>query len=90
METIESLQNPDVMQINGLKYQVLKHFELWYDDIKEEMNMCIELTKSDDPQISACVRLIYVKERPSQVTLHKYDAAKDRYLPTQLNSLNFE
>jgi len=79
------LQNPDIVIVNGEKYQVLAHKELFYDKIKLEMDMCIELTSATNPQISAAARLIYVRERPSDVKFYVYDENVDRFLESKLD-----
>ena len=87
MKTITDLQSSDVLEINGASYQVLKHFELWYDDSKKEMDMCVSLVPVDNPQMSATHRLIYVRERAEQRSFRKYDAKTDRFLEVTLESI---
>lgn len=89
MKSLEDLRNPDVITINGEQFQVLKHFELFFDDLKKELSMCVELTKCDSKNISSDVRLVYIKGHSDTVKLLKYDSKTDRFLESELNSLEF-
>jgi len=87
MEQISKLENPTVISINGENYIVLKQKELFFDDIKKTMDMCVELVKESEPNLSPMFRLIYVRENLDRVKFYGYDAKIDRFIERNLESL---
>ncbi len=68
MKSIIELKNPDIIEINNEKYQVLKHTTHWYHTDKHALEMIIELVKLGSKSISATHCLCYFREKPQEIS----------------------
>lgn len=66
MKSIKELKNPDIIEINGEKFQVINNTSFWYHQDKDELEMVVELVKVGENQINPDYRLIYIYERPDE------------------------
>ncbi|MFC2142951.1 hypothetical protein ACFLQN_00970 [Candidatus Aenigmatarchaeota archaeon] len=67
MKSIKELKNPDIVEINGDKFQVINNTSLWYHTDKKELEMVVELVKVGEKSLSPKYRLTYIYERPDEV-----------------------
>ncbi|MBI4438578.1 hypothetical protein HY640_01455 [Candidatus Woesearchaeota archaeon] len=81
---IRELQNPDVIEVNGEKFQVIDNISLWYHPDKKELEMAIELAKVGDRQLSPKYRLAYVYERPEKMRFFVLDTASKVFREQEL------
>lgn len=74
MKTAANLKNPDVVEINGEKYQVLEGVRpnsLLYHKDKDDMEWGVDLVKLGSKSITAAYQLRYFSKQPDEVKFFK-------------------
>ena len=66
MKSIKELKNPDVIELNGEKFQVINNTSLWYHTDRNELEMVVELVKVGEKQMTPNYRLNYIYELPDE------------------------
>ncbi|PIN81879.1 hypothetical protein COV11_00805 [Candidatus Woesearchaeota archaeon CG10_big_fil_rev_8_21_14_0_10_30_7] len=72
MKSIKELKNPDIIKVNGEKFQVIENTSIWYHTDKDEIEMVVELVKVGEKIITPTHRLHYVYEKPDDVKKWKF------------------
>jgi len=67
MKPIEELKNPDIVTINGEKFQVIENTSVWYHTDRDELEMEVGLVKVGEKSITPTHRLHYIYEKPDDV-----------------------
>ena len=89
MKSIKGLKNPDFVEINGEKFQVIKNTSLWYHAGREELEMVVELIKAGEKQMSPSYRLTYIYERPDVRRFFIFDKASEEFKEQRIISVKF-
>jgi len=89
MKSIKELKNPDIITINGEKFQVINNTSIWYHTGKEELEMVVELVKVGEKQTTPNYRLTYISERPSERKFFVFDKNSQEFKEQKLNSVGF-
>ena len=89
MKSIKELKNPDVIKINGERFQVINNTSLWYHLDKEELEMVVELVKVGEIQITPSYRLTYIYERPDERKFFAFDKTSKEFKEQKLKSVKF-
>ena len=85
MKSIKELKNPDIVTINGDKYQVINNTSLWHHGDRDETEMVIELVKTGEGVTTPNYRLTYILEKPSAMKFFVYE--KDGFEERKLESI---
>lgn len=67
MKSIKELRNPDIIEINGEKYQVVEHSDGLYNSKKDDLGMIIGLVKVGEKTLSPRYYLEYLSKNPKKV-----------------------
>jgi len=89
MKSIKELKNPDIIEINGEKFQVINNTSLWYHTGTEELEMVVELVKVGEKQMTPNYRLTYIYERPADWKFFAFDKNSQEFKEQKLNSVKF-
>lgn len=89
MKSIRDLKNPDIVEINREKYQVINNTSLWYDNDKKQLEMTVELVKVGTREITPKYRLIYIYEKPEEIKFFVFSDKIDTWAEVHINELNF-
>lgn len=89
MKSIKELKNPDIVEINGEKFQVVNNTSLWYHKDKEELEMVVELIKVGEEQMTPNYRLTYIYEKSDERKFFVFDKEKDDWKEIELKSVLF-
>jgi len=89
MKSIKELKNPDIVEINGEKFQVINNTSLWYHTDKKELEMVIELIKVGERQIAPNYRLTYIYERPDKMKFFTFDKISKEWKEQEIKSITF-
>lgn len=89
MKTLKALRNPDIIEINGEKFQVIENDSGNYDSKKDELGMVISLVKIGEKQMSPTNYLEYIYERPNEMKFFVYDKKKNKSQEQKIDSINF-
>jgi hypothetical protein len=76
---IKELKNPDVIQINGTKFQVVKNASLFFNAAKQELEMAVDLVKMGENVFSTNFRLTYTYERPDAVKFFEFNKKSNHW-----------
>jgi hypothetical protein len=76
---IKELKNPDIIQINGTKFQVVRNTSLYFNAAKQELEMAVELTKMGDKVMTPDFRLTYTYERPDAVKFFEFNKKSNHW-----------
>ncbi|MBW2970506.1 hypothetical protein KY319_05270 [Candidatus Woesearchaeota archaeon] len=88
MKSIKELKNPDFIEINGEKFQVINNTSLLYHTDKNELEMVVELIKVGEKQMTPNYRLTYIYERPDERKFFVFDA--NRWKEMEIKSIAYE
>ena len=89
MKPIKELKNPDIVEINGEKFQVINNTSLWYHTDKEELEMVVELVKVGEKLMTPNYRLTYIYERPDERKFFAFDKTSKEFREQKLDSVKF-
>jgi len=89
MKSIKELKHPDIVKVNGKKFQVIYNTSLWYDSEKRELEMAVELIKIGEKGLTPTYRLTYVYEYPKEIKFFSYDKKTEEFKEQKLNSIKF-
>ena len=89
MKSIKELKNPDIIEINGEKFQVINNTSLWYHTDKNELEMVVELVKIREKQMTSNYRLTYIYERPDERKFFAFDKISKEFKEQKLKSVKF-
>ena len=67
MKTIKELKNPDVITVNGKKFQVIENITSWYYVDKDELEMAVELVEFGTKSITPNHRLTYFEKNLEKI-----------------------
>jgi hypothetical protein len=76
---IKELKNPDMIQINGAKFQVAANKSLFFNTAKQELEMAVELVKVGDKVTTPDFRLTYTYERPDVVKFFEFNKKSNHW-----------
>lgn len=88
MRSIKELKNPDVIIINGGKFQVIQNTSLWYHKDKG-LEMVVELVKVGESHMTPDYRLTYFYENPDEKKFFVFDKASKEFKEQRLRSVDF-
>lgn len=74
MKSIKKLKNPDVITLNGEKFQVIENTSVWYHTDRDELEMRIRLFKVGEKNMTPTHSLHYIYEKPEEENLWKFFA----------------
>ena len=74
MKSIKELKNPNIITINGEKFQVIENMSVWYHTNKDELEMGVGLVKVGEKSMTPTHSLHYIYEKPDDVKLWKFFA----------------
>lgn len=92
MKSIKELKNPEVITINGEKFQVIDNSSVWYHTDRNELEMGVGLVKVGEKSMTPTHSLSYIYEKPDEVRLWKffvYNKDKKEMEEVNLDSHNF-
>jgi len=92
MKSIKELKNPDIVTINGEKFQVIENTSVWHHTDKNELEMGVRLVKVGEKSMTPTHRLHYIYEKPDEVKLWKlftYNKDSKEMKEINLDSHNF-
>lgn len=72
MKSIKELKNPDIVKINGEKFQVIENTSAWYYADKDELEMGVRLVKVGEKSMAPTHSLHYLYENPDDAKLWKF------------------
>ena len=84
MKKLIDLKNPDIIEINGDKFQVLVNTTSWYNFDTGEMEMVIELIKVGEKNLLYTHMLFYFEENDLKRRRFFEILHKKRNLPKEL------
>lgn len=87
MKPIRELKNPDIINVNGEKYQVINNTSLFYHADKHELEMVVELVKVGEKKTTPAYRLTYIDERSNSMHFFIFDKKAKAYKEQKINSL---
>lgn len=87
MKAMNSLKNPDVVTINGEKFQVIENTSLFYNKENSELEMVVELVKIGENHITPNYRLVYIHENPEKVKFFRFDIKSEHWEEKTINSI---
>ena len=74
MKSVKELKNPDIVTINGEKFQVIENTSVWYHTDKEVLEMGVGLVNVGEKSMTPTHSLHYIYEKPDDVKLWKFFA----------------
>ncbi len=89
MKSIKELKNPDIVEINGEKFQVINNTSLWYHTDEKELEMVVELVKVGEKRITPNYRLTYIYERPNEMKFFTLDNDSKKWKKQEIKSITF-
>ncbi|HLF53911.1 MAG TPA: hypothetical protein VI544_01915 [Candidatus Nanoarchaeia archaeon] len=87
MRSIKELKNPDIIKINGYKFQVIKNTSLLYHTDKDKLGMVVELVKVGDKVTTPTDRLTYFNENPKEIKFFHFDNRIKKFKEVKLDSI---
>lgn len=90
MISIKELKNPDIIEVNGEKFQVINNTSLWYHIDKQELEMVVELVKVGQEQMTPNFRLTYIYERPEDMKFFVFNKTSKEFKEQTLKSVKFK
>ncbi len=87
MISIKELKNPDIIEINGVKFQVIENTSLWYHTERKELEMVIELVRVGENRMTPSYRLTYFDEKSDRMKFLRFDINKDVWVVEKLISI---
>lgn len=88
MKSIKELKNPDFIEINGEKFQVINNTSLKYHTDKDELEMVVELVKVGENQINPDYRLTYIYEQPDKKKFFVFDKISKSWKERKIKEVN--
>lgn len=74
MKTMRQLKNPDIIEVNGEKFQVVDNTSEWYHTDTNELEMGVGLVKVGGKSLTLTHSLNYIYEKPKEKKLWKFFA----------------
>lgn len=84
---IKDLRNPDIIEVNGEKFQVIENTSLFYDTKKKHLEMMVGLVKKGGKNLQPTHRLVYINENPKDVRFFFFD--KGEWAETKIKAVKF-
>lgn len=88
MISIKSLKNPDVIEINGEKFQVINNTSSWYHKETGKLEMALELVKAGEEKLTPTYQLRYYDDDQKTMKFFWRDQASGEWKQARLKSLN--
>ncbi|HLD07118.1 MAG TPA: hypothetical protein VJC16_06345 [Candidatus Nanoarchaeia archaeon] len=76
MKLMRGLRNPDIVTVNGQRFQVIENTGLFYDTKRKELEMAVTLVRLGENRLAPRYRLVYIHERPERVRFFVWDKKK--------------
>jgi hypothetical protein len=89
MKSITKLKNPDIIEINNEKFQVIENTSLWYDFDKKEMEYSVGLVKLGSKKITPGYWIKYIDERPKIWKFFVVDKKTKKFKEQKVKSFMF-
>ncbi|MBI2583190.1 MAG: hypothetical protein HYW25_00855 [Candidatus Aenigmarchaeota archaeon] len=89
MKSIKELKNPDIIEINGQKFQVVENTSVHYDTKKKELVMALYLVREGERKITPKYRLEYFHDRPDEIRFFIFDENSKNWKEEKIESVNF-
>jgi len=67
MKLMRELRNPDIITVNGQRFQIMENTGLFYDTKRKELEMEVALVKLGEKRLTPRYRLVYIHERPDRI-----------------------
>ncbi len=87
MKSIKELKNPDIIQVNGEKYQVTNQSPNWYHVDKKELEVGIGLVKIGEKVLAPNYSLSYMNNKPNELKFYKWDKNTKSNIEIRIKSL---
>ncbi len=74
MKSVTELKNPDIIEINGGKYQVLEGtmpHSLWYHEDRDDVEWGVDLVKVGGRAITATHQLRYLSKKAAEIRFYE-------------------
>ena len=88
-KSIKDLKHPDIISIDGNKYQVVRNTSLLYHTDRSELEMMVELIKVGDKKITPDYRLTYIYERSAKVKFFAFDPVTKEFKEQKVKKIEF-
>ncbi|MDI6721557.1 MAG: hypothetical protein QMD85_04145 [Candidatus Aenigmarchaeota archaeon] len=86
MKSVNKLRNPDIIEINGERFQVINNTSLLYHKNRKELEMVIELVKTSDKNISPDYRITYFI-KSSEMKFFSYDKKSKEWKQQKIRTI---
>ena len=90
MRTIIELKNPDTIEINNQRFQVIHNTSTHYDTKRKELEMVIELVKQGEKHLTPKYRLVYIHERPGNMKFFAFDSENKCWDEQAIHQINLQ
>jgi hypothetical protein len=89
MKSIKELKNPDVVEINGEKFQVSTISDDLYDEKTEDIEWIVEMTKVGEKTITPSYFLSFMGKEPNKLKFSVYDPKTKGEKEQKIKSIKF-
>ena len=88
MKSIKELKNPDVIEINGEKFQVVNNTGSWYHRETGKLEMVLELVKAGEEKLTPAYQLRYHGDDQKTMKFFCHDPVSGEWKHARLKSLS--
>jgi len=89
MKSVQELRNPDIIEINGEKFQVLDIIDGLYDSKKDDVEWIVRLVKVGEKTITPCYFLSFMGEEPEKIKFTIYNPKTKEEKEQKIKSIKF-